>query len=117
MSIFKSDKILRDLRHDANRLDEWAANRFMLRYLTHYIFFENEWIVSTEVPPTEHHSQLRMDMAVQNYDDGQRLFMFKLIGQERKDGQHHQTYPKPKRKHINFAKPICFNTTYHQFGL
>ncbi|KAM4058265.1 hypothetical protein HRG_006706 [Hirsutella rhossiliensis] len=84
MSIFHSDPILVHLREEAINRDEWASTRFFSRYFARHIFSEIEWIHGTEVPPREHHSQLRMDIAVQHYSTGQRTLMFRLIGQAKK---------------------------------
>lgn len=84
MSIFRFDPILLHLLEEANDRDEWASTRFFSRYFTQHIFSEIEWIHGTEVPPREHHSQLRMDIAVQHYSTGQRTLMFRLVGQAKK---------------------------------
>ncbi|KJZ68182.1 hypothetical protein HIM_10426 [Hirsutella minnesotensis 3608] len=84
MSIFHTDPILVHLREEANNRDEWASTRLFSRYFTRHIFSEIEWIHGTEVPPREHHSQLRMDIAVQHFETGQRTLMFRLIGQAKK---------------------------------
>ncbi|XP_044714523.1 uncharacterized protein HRG_11911 [Hirsutella rhossiliensis] len=72
------------LKEEAQRHDEWATNRFMLRYMTRHIFTEPEWILGTEVPPKDTHSQLRMDISVQNYNTEARVLQFRLIGQAKK---------------------------------
>lgn len=89
MSIFDtySDPYLEFLRQEANRLDEHASNQFFLRLFSGHIFSEREWLVGTEVPPRDHHSQLRMDLAVrclQHYPSGQKVLNFRLIGQGKK---------------------------------
>ncbi|RCI12972.1 hypothetical protein L249_0481 [Ophiocordyceps polyrhachis-furcata BCC 54312] len=86
MSIFdiSSDPYLEFLRQEANRLDEHASNQFFLRLFTEHIFPEREWLVGTEVPPRDHHCQLRTDIAVRKLEhepSGRRVLTFRLMGQ------------------------------------
>lgn len=84
LSIFQKDSILNYLHSEAERHDEWAANRFILRYCTKYIFYEDKWIIGTEVPPKEDHCQLRMDLSIQQFNASRRALVFRLIGQAKK---------------------------------
>ncbi|KAM3498660.1 hypothetical protein MY10362_008029 [Beauveria mimosiformis] len=84
VSIFRVDQILDRLHTEAERHDEWAANRFMLRYFTKHVFHEDWWVIGTEVPPREDHCLLRMDLSVQEYNTSRRAFVFRLIGQAKK---------------------------------
>ncbi|EJP61231.1 uncharacterized protein BBA_09808 [Beauveria bassiana ARSEF 2860] len=84
LSIFQKDSILNYLHSEAQRHDEWAANRFILRYCSKYIFYEDKWIIGTEVPPKEDHCQLRMDLSIQQFNASRRALVFRLIGQAKK---------------------------------
>ncbi|KAM0670926.1 hypothetical protein ACQRIT_002358 [Beauveria bassiana] len=84
-SIFRVDQNLDRLHTDAERHDEWAAKRFMLRYFTKHVFHEDRWVVGTEVPPREDHCLLRMDLSVQEYNTSRHAFVFRVIGQAKKE--------------------------------
>lgn len=84
VSIFQEDPNLGRLHTEAERHDEWAAQRFMLYYFTRHIFIESKWITGTELPPREDHCQLRMDLGVQQFEESRRAFVFRLIGQAKK---------------------------------
>lgn len=61
------DPIVRQLRHDAIRHDEWATKKYWLYLFQQYIFPESNFVVATEQPPLPMQTQRRLDMTVENF--------------------------------------------------
>lgn len=60
-----TNNVLRRLRHDAIRHDEWATKKLWRYVLGELVFFSPHWMVSTEQPPV-YNSLRRIDIIVED---------------------------------------------------
>ncbi|KAM3539085.1 hypothetical protein ARSEF1564_007995 [Beauveria bassiana] len=114
VSIFQVDQNLDRLHTEAERHDEWAAKRFILRYFTKYVFPEDRWVVGTEVPPREDHCLLRMDLSVQEYNTSQHAFVFRMISQAKKGRSSPKKIAEVKAQAIQLCQEYMLNPMWRQ---
>jgi hypothetical protein len=81
MSI-SDDPIVRQLRDDAIRHDEWATVKYWLHLFQRYIFPEQNFVVATEQPPLATGTQRRVDITVENFKE--RTLFLQLVVEAKK---------------------------------
>jgi hypothetical protein len=76
------DPLVRQLRDDAIRHDEWATKKYWLHLFQRHIFPEHNFVVATEQPPLAMGTQRKVDITVENFEE--RILFLQLIVEAKK---------------------------------